>query len=363
MITRKLKTARMIKSVTQRRGRRALSTLKRVEHPARVGKYEIEEFLGGGMSQVYRARDSVLGRQVALKILTGASATDVGSKARFLFEARTASNIRHENVISIYDFGEDQGRPYIVMEFLEGESLRDAIRNGTLGDFEHRMNIALQIARAVKHIHTKKIIHRDLKPENIHIDPAGKAMLMDFGIAKSEGAQAAGDGTTVGTPFYMSPEQVLGQTLTRQSDVYSFGVLLFELLTGAKPATGDTAERIFHQILYDPVNLAPIRALQIPPNLSDEVGQLIERCTVKQPAQRLHGFGEVCAEIEWILNPALPAPPPPEPVPTKVSPPFIERLPPVFQSQTGLILLAAAAALLGTSLISFAILYLRTLWK
>src|SRR5580693_6575806 len=128
-----------------------------MEHPERVGKYEIEQHLGGGMSQVYRARDSVLGRQVALKILAGSGPVDAESQARFLFEARTASNIRHENVISIYDFGEDQGRPFIVMEFLEGESLRDALRNGDLGDFEHRMNIALQIARAVNHIHAKKI--------------------------------------------------------------------------------------------------------------------------------------------------------------------------------------------------------------
>src|SRR3984957_19922025 len=151
----------------------------------RVGKYELEEFLGGGMSHVYRAKDSVLGRRVAVKILTDAGVQDTETKARFLQEARTASNISHENIISIYDFGEDQGRPFIVMEFLEGESLRDAIRNGTLGDFEHRVNIALQVARAVYHIHSKKIIHRDLKPENIHIDPSGKAKLMDFGIAKS----------------------------------------------------------------------------------------------------------------------------------------------------------------------------------
>jgi len=329
-----------------------------VEHPLRVGKYEIEEFLGGGMSQVYRARDRVLGRQVALKILKPAGATDAEAQARFLFEARTASNIRHENVISIYDFGEDEGRPFIVMELLEGESLRDALRNGTLGDFEHRMNIALQIARAVNHIHAKRIVHRDLKPENIYLDSDGKAKLMDFGIAKSEGSAAAGTGLTVGTPFYMSPEQVLGETLTRQSDVYSFGVMLFELLTGSKPVTGDTVERIFHQILYDPLDLTPIHALGLPP----EVAQLIEGCTAKPPAQRLYGFAEICAEIEWVLNPTLP--PTPEPlIQISVSPSrnLIERLPPMFRNQAGLMLLAAAAALVGTTLIAFAFLYLRGL--
>src|ERR1700719_584754 len=189
-----------------------------MEHPSRVGKYEIERFLGGGMSHVYCARGSVRGPRVALKVLTGPAAANPESKARFLFEARTASNISHENIVSVYDFGEDDGRPFMVMEFLPGGSLRAALKQGTLGDFERRMKIALQVARAVHFIHGKRIIHRDIKPENIHVDPAGKAKLMDFGIAKSEGTTITLAGTTLGTPFYMSPEQVLGPTLTRQSD-------------------------------------------------------------------------------------------------------------------------------------------------
>src|ERR1700761_1730012 len=120
-----------------------------MDHPSRVGKYEIEKFLGGGMSHVYRARDSVLGRRVALKLLTDEGMADQESKTRFLMEARMASNIAHENIIKVYDFGEDQGRPFIVMEFLEGESLRAAIRQQHLGDYHRRLRIALQIARAL----------------------------------------------------------------------------------------------------------------------------------------------------------------------------------------------------------------------
>jgi serine/threonine protein kinase len=185
-----------------------------MEPSSRVGKYELEQLLGGGMARVYRARDTVLGRRVALKILTEEGAADAESKARFLLEARTASNIAHENIISVYDFGEDQGRPFIVMELLEGESLRDALRNGRAGDFKQRMRIALQVARAVGYIHTRKIIHRDIKPENIHVDPSGKVKLMDFGIAKPQGEALTRAGFTLGTPYYMAPEQVLGQPLT-----------------------------------------------------------------------------------------------------------------------------------------------------
>src|ERR1700722_10547239 len=116
-----------------------------MQHPSRVGKYEVEEFLGGGMSRVYRAKDSVLGRRVALKILAETVATDPEAKARFLQEARLASSIAHENIIAVYDFGEEQGRPFMVMEFLEGESLRDAIKNHRTGDFARRMQIALQV--------------------------------------------------------------------------------------------------------------------------------------------------------------------------------------------------------------------------
>ena len=288
-----------------------------MEHPSRIGKYEVEEYLGGGMSRVYRAKDSVLGRRVALKVLAESVASDPEAKARFLQEARLASSIAHENIIAVYDFGEEDGRPFMVMEFLEGESLRDAIEKRRTGDFARRLQIALQVGRAIGHIHLKKIVHRDIKPENIHLDPLGRAKLMDFGIAKSDGMRLTKTGFTLGTPYYMSPEQVLGQDVTTQADVYSFGVLLYELLAGKKPIEAENFEKIFHKILYEPLNLEPLHEAAVAPAAID----LIRKCMAKPPAERPQGFGIVCGAIEETLKQGAlqPRPTPPEPVVTPSS--------------------------------------------
>jgi eukaryotic-like serine/threonine-protein kinase len=332
-----------------------------MEHPSRVGKYELEQFLGGGMSHVYRAKDSVLGRKVALKILTAAGSADAETKARFLLEARMASSVNHENIISVYDFGEDQGRPFIVMEFLEGQSLREAIKQDRLGNFQSRLKIALQVARALDYIHARKIIHRDIKPENINIDNAGKVKLMDFGIAKSEGVQLTRAGFTLGTPYYMAPEQVLGKALTPQADVYGFGILLYELITGTKPVTGESVEKIFQQILYEPLNLEPLARLGTPHSLCE----LVARCTAKQLTQRPQNLGPVCEELTIMLDSLRPAhrpsaivPPASEkaasvaskPAPAAV-PAFLKWLPAQLRSHHGLMLLAAAAVILLAGII------------
>ncbi|HVX65079.1 MAG TPA: bifunctional serine/threonine-protein kinase/formylglycine-generating enzyme family protein, partial [Bryobacteraceae bacterium] len=265
--------------------------------PARIGKYELQELLGGGMSHVYRARDTVIGRTVAVKILTEQGARDPEAKARFLREAQVAGNLDHDNVISVYDFGEEDGCPFMVMEFLRGEDLRSLIRNGKTGDLHWKLRTALQLGRAIEHIHAHKIIHRDIKPENIQVTAAGVVKLMDFGIAKAENTQLTRPGFTLGTPFYMSPEQVRGQAVTLRADIYSFGVLLFELLTGVRPIDGDTIERIFYEILYHPVDLKPLETANVPALVSE----LVARCTAKEPAERPRDFAEVCATLERAL--------------------------------------------------------------
>ena len=266
--------------------------------PSRIGKYQLEEFLGGGMSHVYRARDTVIGRVVAVKILTDAGCQDAEAKARFLAEARMAGSIAHDNVISIFDFGEDeQHRPFMVMEFLRGEDLRQAIKNNHTGDLKSKLKIAVQVAGALEYIHAQKIIHRDIKPENIHVTANGVVKLMDFGIAKTEGLAMTRAGYVLGTPYYMAPEQVTGLNITEQVDVYAFGVLLFELLCGIKPISGDTVERIFYSILNEPLNLDPLYQAGIP----QAVCSLVAACTVKDPAARPQGFAPVCAELNRLI--------------------------------------------------------------
>ena len=289
-----------------------------MEHPASIGKYDLDEYLGGGMSHVYRATDRVLGRRVAVKILTEVSAAEGESKARFLQEARLASNISHENIISVYDFGEENGQPFMVMEFLEGQSLRQALDSGTAGDLRRKLEIASALGRALDHIHLKRIVHRDIKPENIHIDQVGRVKLMDFGIAKAHDVSLTRAGFTLGTPYYMSPEQVLGQAVTPQTDVYCFGVLLYEMLASVRPFQGPGYEKIFQQIVHEPASAQPLRDARVP----EPVIQLVMRLLAKQPLQRPNGFTAICGEIDGIVARLVPVkakatPAPPVAVPAK----------------------------------------------
>lgn len=291
-----------------------MSSSAPIQLPARISKYELLEFLGGGMSHVFRARDTVLGRTVAIKILTPAGVADADTKARFLQEARTASNISHENILAVYDFGEEAGKPYMVMEFLRGRTLRAAVKDHLLPDLQGKLRIAIQVARALDYVHQNKIVHRDVKPENVNVDDSGRAKLMDFGIAKAADLSLTQPGYVLGTPYYMSPEQIMGKPVTGSVDIYAFGIMLYETLLGTRPYSGDSIETIFYKIIHEPLDLSPLVLAGVPA----EVVAIVARCTRKEAAERYADFGGLVTELEGVLGarsapktvPAAPEPPP-----------------------------------------------------
>src|SRR5271155_1833322 len=231
---------------------------------SRLGPYEIQSPLGaGGMGEVYRARDARLNRDVAIKILPTSFSADPDRLQRFAQESRAAAALNHPNILSIYDIGEDRGAPYVVSELLEGETLRDRLRNGALTS-RKALDYAQQIARGLAAAHEKGIVHRDLKPENIFITDDGRAKILDFGLAKltrPEASAPGGDtltaqvntepGQVLGTAGYMSPEQVRGKAADHRADIFALGAILYEMLSGkrafARPTSTETMTAILNE--------------------------------------------------------------------------------------------------------------------
>jgi serine/threonine protein kinase len=221
----------------------------------RLGSYEILAAIGaGGMGEVYRAHDSRLGRDVAIKVLPAALSADADRLRRFEQEARAAAALNHPNILTVHEIGTHDGRPYIVCELLEGQTLRDALGHGAL-PVKKAIDYALQISQGLAAAHEKRIVHRDLKPENLFVTKESRVKILDFGLAKLTEATVAGvsetmlatragdtvPGMVLGTAGYMSPEQVRGHAVDHRSDIFSVGSILYELLSGARAFTGDTA--------------------------------------------------------------------------------------------------------------------------
>jgi serine/threonine-protein kinase len=263
-----------------------------------LGKYRFEKFLGGGMSHVYKARDTLINRTVVVKLLTDSGMQDEDTKKRFLREAQTAGAISHENIIRVYDFGEHEGRPYMVMEHLEGNDLRQSIQQGQLPGVVEKLRVLVQLARALKHIHELGIVHRDLKPDNVFISTNGNVKLMDFGIAKTKDLSITRTGYTLGTPYYMAPEQVMAKDVTERADIYAFGIVMFEIFTGVKPFRAENVHEVFFKILNEPLEVAPLNEAQTPPN----VVELIRRCTDKDQTKRPESFDVIIRELEAVLK-------------------------------------------------------------
>jgi serine/threonine protein kinase len=225
-----------------------------------LSHYRIEEKLGsGGMGVVYRARDTKLDRDVAVKVLKEELASDPGRLRRFEQEARAASALNHPNIVTIHEIGRHGPTPYIAMEFVAGKTLRELLGEGPL-PAERLVGLAIQIAEGLARAHAAGIIHRDLKPENLMVSDDGYVKILDFGLAKlrtqseetdSEMATVTKEGTVLGAAGYMSPEQALGKALDARTDVFSLGTVLYEMATGKRPFQGETLAALFEAIIHD----------------------------------------------------------------------------------------------------------------
>jgi serine/threonine-protein kinase len=218
----------------------------------KIGKYQILEKLGqGGMGVVYKALDTLIERVVAVKMVAANLDSDPELRARFFREGRSAGRLSHKNIVTIFDLGEDHGTAYIAMEFLEGEDLREKILHGETMDLQTKLRLIWEVCSGLVHAHERSVIHRDIKPANIFITMAGEAKILDFGLARTTVSDLTTSGHALGTPNYMSPEQVRGEKVDYRTDIFSVGVLFYELLTYKKAFQGDSFASTIYKILQN----------------------------------------------------------------------------------------------------------------
>ncbi len=264
----------------------------------KIGKYDIVEELGrGGMGVVYKGHDSLMERDVAIKVMSDLMLAVPEIRERFFREARTAGRLSHENITVVYDVGEEEGRPYIVMEYLTGSDLAGLMERNEPITFLQKLDYAIQICRGLSYSHANEIIHRDIKPQNIRIVGGGKVKIMDFGIARSLTSTLTTTGAVIGTPYYMSPEQIQGRHVDKRSDIFSFGVLFYELLTGKKPFTGDVPTAVMFKIVYDEPERIDDTQIDHRGGLRDVVAKTL----AKDPDNRYQDLAEVADALENIV--------------------------------------------------------------
>jgi serine/threonine-protein kinase len=264
------------------------------------GRYKLEAKLGsGGMSTVYLARDTTLDRSVAVKVLHREMSEQADQLQRFRQEARAVAKLSHPNVVAVIDAGEDGGHPYIVFEYVEGETLKQRINRVGALDTQEALAYAIEIARGLTVAHNRNMVHRDIKPQNVLIDSEGRAKLTDFGISRQlEQDGMTATGRVLGTTDYVAPEQAMGHPADQRSDVYSLGVVLYEMLTGQVPFTADSQVGVAMKHVNE--ELPDVQ--QRRPELSAAAAMVVERATAKDPAQRYQQVGELIDDLATALE-------------------------------------------------------------
>jgi tRNA A-37 threonylcarbamoyl transferase component Bud32/tetratricopeptide (TPR) repeat protein len=261
--------------------------------PARIGKYEILGKLGqGAMGEVFRARDPVLNREVALKRITAGLDADEMVKRRFRREMEAVATLMHPNIITVYEAGLEGEQLYLAMELLDGVDLKHALAARAMS-LDEKLAVALQVCEGVALAHSKEIVHRDLKPANIHILPSGKVKILDFGLARFSGSEMTSTGMVMGTPHYMSPEQVKGLKADARSDVFALGCVFYELLSGRKPFDAESMHGVLFKIMQeDPAPLG-----EAAPGTPEPIAHVVEKALAKDPADRYANATDLLAAL------------------------------------------------------------------
>ena len=270
-------------------------------------RYELEELVGtGGMSSVYRARDKLLERHVALKILHDTYGADEETVERFRREARAVAQLSHPNIVTVIDRGEDDGRQFIVFEYVAGENLKEVVRREGPLAVRRALELTLEVARGLAFAHHQGLVHRDVKPQNVLMNGDGRPKVTDFGIARSLDVEhgMTQTGTVLGTSNYIAPEQASGEPVDAYTDVYSLGVVLFELLTGDVPFQGENFVAVAMQHLNEPVP----SVLERRPDVPARVANAVERAMAKDPRDRFPSMDDLAAELEACLAELGPEP-------------------------------------------------------
>jgi serine/threonine protein kinase len=263
-----------------------------------IGKYKVVGELGkGAMGIVYKARDPDINREVAIKLIRFDMIPDDSDKEdtvkRFIREAQSAGNLHHPNIITIYEVGRENDQTFIVMQYVDGNSLKEAISSGKRFSPEEVVDLMTCMCDALEFAHQKKIIHRDIKPGNILLDKQGRPFIVDFGVAYVEMSTMTQSGAIVGTPSYMSPEQIMGHTVDARADIFSLGVIIYEMLTGKRPFEGDHITTIVYKIM----NEEPQSIREIKRDLPQGFEHIIKKALAKDPQQRYQTCQQLAADL------------------------------------------------------------------